>query len=199
MNITKIASNSRVGIERESLDFYATNPQDFKKFVNWYDNNIESLKDKKILESCAGNGHMSIVLKDYADEVVSYDLVERDYKLDKVINMYDIEDIKGFDYVITNPPFRELNKFLKKFLDIAEDGQKLLFLVPMYALETKGRYEIYKEYPPHTIFISTSRILCSKNGNFETFKNKSSAMFCYIKFIKGYKGETKLSFLPFEY
>lgn len=201
MDIRKVATNKRKDIDREKEDFYATYSPHFDKFIKHFisTHNLD-LSRKSVLEPCAGNGNMSEILKKYFKDVKSYDLVQRDYKLDGEIDLFHLtnDDLSEFDYIITNPPYKFNNKLTKHFLQIMNKGQKLILLVPISFLETKGRYEIFKDNPPKEVHISTSRILCSKNGNFEKFNHTGSQIYSYVLFEKGFNGITSLYFIPFE-
>ena len=57
-------------------------------------------------------------------------------------------------------------------------------------LEGKARRKLFDEQPPKVIYVSTKRLKCAMNGDFERYA-KSNAI-CYAWFIweKGYKGDT---------
>ncbi len=63
-----------------------------------------------------------------------------------------------------------------------------MFLKVLF-LEGKARKELFNKYPPKTVYISSSRINCAKNGDFDTY---TSSAIAYAWFIweKGYCGET---------
>lgn len=197
MNVSKF----RKGIEpREGLDFYATDPSSVKKFMEYY-TKIKGyeLENLTCLEPCAGNLHMSNILKGYFKEVNTYDIIERDFKLDKIISILDLttNDIKDFDYIITNPPFKIINQIIKHMVDIMRDKQRFITLAPISILESKARYEIFKDNPPKHIYINTGRVNCAKNGDFVKYPNNSSQVYIWVLFEKGFKGTTSLHFIPY--
>lgn len=53
-------------------------------------------------------------------------------------------------------------------------------------LEGKRRKKLFAKFPPKTVWVSSSRIQCGKNGEFK------DSMVAYAWYIweKGYKGET---------
>lgn len=58
-------------------------------------------------------------------------------------------------------------------------------------LESKKRRELFDKYPPKTIYVSSSRLQCAKNGEFEKYKNGVGTAIAYAWLVweKGYKGE----------
>jgi hypothetical protein len=61
-------------------------------------------------------------------------------------------------------------------------------------LESTGRRELFKKYPPKRVWVSSARITCAKNGDFQKMKESggSAACYCWIIWEKGYEGETTL-------
>ena len=58
-------------------------------------------------------------------------------------------------------------------------------------LEGKGRKSFLENNPPLRVWVSSSRIMCYKNGNVEEGKKQSSAAcYCWYIWQKGYKGDT---------
>jgi hypothetical protein len=59
-------------------------------------------------------------------------------------------------------------------------------------MESKGRKQFFEQNPPKTIYVSSSRILCAKNGDFELMKTKggSAVAYCWFVWHKGFCGDT---------
>lgn len=199
MDITRVATKNIN--EREVNDFYATDPKHFEYCLNWYIERFNlDFSNLSVLEPCCGNGHISDVLKKYFSKVVSYDLIKRQYPLDKVKDLFELtkKDIQDFDYIITNPPFKVMNDITKHLLDIMQDKQKLMMLVPLAFLETKGRYDIFKTYPIKEVHVPSFRINCVKGGDFEKYTRNSSQVYCLVLFEQNFKGVTSLYHIPYE-
>lgn len=176
----QIGATNITKADREENDFYATEP----KAV------IELLKkenfNNEILEPCCGKGHISSILEEYGYKVKSTDIIDRGYeKFNGIGNVFDITKTKCD--IITNPPYKDALKFTKHLLSIMEDGRKLALFLKIQFLEGKARKEFFNTNPPKRIYVSSGRLRCSKNGEFD--KYKSSAI-CYAWFVweKGYKG-----------
>ena len=60
-------------------------------------------------------------------------------------------------------------------------------------MESKDRKHLFKDFPPKTIYVSSSRLLCAKNGMFEEFKESGGAVaYAWYVWEKGYKGRTNI-------
>lgn len=59
-------------------------------------------------------------------------------------------------------------------------------------MEGKKRRKLFDMYPPKTIGVSSSRILCAKNAEFERMKAGGGSAVAYAWYVwrKGYEGET---------
>ena len=93
--------------------------------------------------------------------------------------------------IITNPPYSMAKEFIERALELVEDGRKVAMLLKLTFLESKKRRELFEKYPPKYIYVSSSRLQCAKNGDFETYKNGTGTAIAYGWFVweKGYKGE----------
>lgn len=59
-------------------------------------------------------------------------------------------------------------------------------------LEGKLRKFLFTDFPPKTIYVSSSRILCAKNAEFERMKQGGGSAVAYAWYVweKGYNGDT---------
>ncbi len=185
----QLGASNHTDTEREAHDFYATDPIAIDRLAQVY------TIPKNIIEISAGNGHLSERLKELGHNVISYDLVQRSYSLDKVQNFLECEELpKGYN-VLTNPPFNISLEFVLHSLKLLEDGQQAIFFLKIQFLESAKRYkELFSKYPPKHIFVFTERCLCAMNGEFEIDGKRQSSAVCYAWYIweKGYKGNTTL-------
>lgn len=64
-------------------------------------------------------------------------------------------------------------------------------------LEGKERKKLFLNYPPKYIYVSSSRILCAKNAEFERMKQGGGSAVAYAWYVweKGYKGNTILKWI----
>lgn len=85
-------------------------------------------------------------------------------------------------------------EFVEKAMETVTDGNKVCMFLKLQFLEGKKRRELFKKYPPKTIWVSSSRIMCAKNGDFETMIEGGGSAVAYGWYCweKGYKGDTTL-------
>ena len=90
----------------------------------------------------------------------------------------------------TNPPFASATDWVEHSLELLNEGRYLALFMKITFLEGKGRRELFKKYPPIRVWVSSSRLNCAKNGDFEKYGKGSAACYCWFIWQKGYKGET---------
>ena len=64
-------------------------------------------------------------------------------------------------------------------------------------LEGKRRKDLFRQHPPKTIYVSSSRINCAKNGKFEDLRETGGSAVAYAWYVwqKGYKGATIIKWI----
>ena len=158
-----------------------------------FDNFAINKRINSFLEPCVGGGNI-------ADEVINIlkpnttkfiDIVDRGYPNTEIIDFLTYNEPITTD-VITNPPYKLATQFVKHALDLAQDEVKVAMFLKIQFLEGKERKKLFTEYPPKTIYVSSSRLLCAKNGEFEKMKagGGSAVAYAWYVWVKGYTGET---------
>ena len=73
-----------------------------------------------------------------------------------------------------------------------QEGKNVAMFLKIQFLEGNKRKELFKKYPPKCIYVSSSRILCAKNGDFEGMKKSggSAVAYAWYEWEKGYTGDT---------
>lgn len=188
--------------ERQEHDYYATPPEDTRKFLEVFD----ITKYNNILEPACGEGHMSQVIREYMNDnatLTSMDLIYRGYSeqiakmdfLSKDINAYYNGKEKP-DLTITNPPFKYALEFIKKGLELSDT---VVILAKIQILEGISRSEKLKDLGLKEIYGNVQRCNCWLNGlekNPKTGKSWSGAMFlAWYVFEKGYNGKPMYNWL----
>lgn len=178
-----LGASNHTDKERESDDFYATDPIAGKHILN-----LEDIDN--ILEPACGEGHLSEVFMKAGKTVTSSDMVDRGYGSVKNFLEYDVWN----GDIITNPPYKFAQEFIEHSLKITEEGNKTIMFLKVQFLEGKKRKLLFEKYPPKTIYISSSRILCAKNAEFERMRRGGGSAVAYGWFVwvKGYQGQTAL-------
>lgn len=179
------ASNHTSGV-RENNDFYATEPKAVELLLE------KEHFNRHIWEPACGQGHISEVLNRHGYDVLSTDLIDRGYGRSGVDFLQTTDIFEGD--IITNPPYKYALEFACKGLALLPEGHKMAFLLRIQFLEGKTRRKFFEQYPPRTVYVASSRLVCAKNGDFKTIK--SSAL-CYAWFVwqKGFSGKPTIDWI----
>jgi hypothetical protein len=171
---------------RQNEDYYATEPKAVRLFLE------KEQFGSQIWENACGEGHLSIEMQSLGYDVFSTDLIDRGFG-DGMLDFLSLSEFEDeFDMnIISNPPYKYANEFIKMGLQVIKKGYKMAYLLPIRYLEGKERRQIFEKYPPKKIYVSSGRIKCSKNGEFD--KMEGSAMsYAWFVWEKGFKGKPTL-------
>lgn len=176
-----LGASNHTDSEREVHDYYATDPKACKLLLE-----LESFHN--ILEPACGEGHISKVLIDSGVNVISSDVVDRGYGVRK--DFFSYNEWNGD--IITNPPYKYALSFVKHALDIIPEGNKVAMFLKLQFLEGKKRKEFFMYNPFRTLYVSSSRLLCAKNGDFSG-GNSSAVAYGWFVWVKGFKGRPEIA------
>lgn len=172
--------------DAEPNDYYATEPKA-----------VELLLEKEqfaptVWEPACGEGHISKVLEKYGYEVWSTDLIYRGYGDGGRDFLNTLPGVVWDGDIITNPPYKYAKEFVEKALDIVAPGRKVAMFLKLTFLEGKGRRDLFRNNPPQTVYVSSARLQCGKNGDFS-----GTSMVAYAWFVwkKGYRGTTSIKWI----
>ena len=180
-----LGASSHTEEEREINDYYATEPLAMELLLK------EEEFDNNIWECAVGGGHLAEVLKNTGHNVRCSDIIDRGYPQTEIIDFLkvvpDSQNLWNGD-IITNPPYSFAQAFVEKAMDLIQDGHKVAMFLKLTFLEGKSRKGMFKKYPPKIIYVSSSRLKCCKNGDFE---NNFSSAVAYGWFVweKGFQGD----------
>ena len=172
--------------ERDKTDYYAT-PTD--EVVNILKTLNINLNNQVILEPCAGGGHMVNGILEYAPKAIVYatDFSKHESITNHIISTGEDYDFladnyemppSDIDWIIMNPPFKTIEPFLIRSLEIAEKG--VVMFARLQFLEGQHRYDsILKENPFTDMYVYVDRIQCWKDG----VKPEGSSAQAYAWFI----------------
>lgn len=175
--------------ERDENDFYATHPDAVKDFLKGLEDYNDGLTCNKILEPCAGNGHISEVFKEKGYEVLSWDLVQREYPLDRVGDFLTYDGPQVDADVVTNPPFKLALEFVNKSLDVVTDGRRVCMFLKVQFLEGGKRWErLFSKKCMKYVYVNVRRQHTAMGGDFNKLEAKTQC-YCWFVFEKGFEGE----------
>ena len=168
--------------ERALHDFYATDPMAARLLLELEDFN-------NILEPACGAGHLSKVFEEAGKIVTSTDLIDHGYG--------EVKDFFTYQYwdgdIVTNPPYKYALQFAEHALNIVDNCRKVIMFLKLQFLEGKRRKDFFIKHPPRYIYVSSSRISCALNGDFDNEGKAGGAVaYCWYVWYKGYKGNPEI-------
>lgn len=151
-NLGMVLTN-RSAIDRSKTDFYPTPPDVTIALLDFLESHeMLDPKSMRIWEPACGTGDMAEVMKARGYEVECTDLHETGYGTSGVDFMTN--DRCWYDWIITNPPFSQTEKFIRHALDLR---RPCAFLVKSQFWHAKSRVEIFWENRPSYVLPLTWR------------------------------------------
>lgn len=147
------ASNHAQG-ERAEFDLYCTHPNAVTELLK-----LESFQNE-IWEPCDGLGHISDTLIANGYNVRRSDIVTRGRDIEQLDILQCNEPWNGD--ICTNPPYSHALPIIRKCLDLVGEGCKVAMWLRILFLESKARKELFREYPPKRVWISSSRLSAAR-------------------------------------
>jgi hypothetical protein len=170
-------SSSHTEWEREKNDYYATDPS-AGRFL------LELEKFNNVLEPACWEWHLSKVFEIAGIKVTSSDIVDRWYWWVKWFAEYDY----WWGDIVTNPPYKYAQEFVEHALSITLPWAKIAMFLKLQFLEWKKRKKFFLQNPPKIIYVSSSRIKCAMNGDFDLYPSSAVAYARYV-WINWYFGD----------
>lgn len=190
---SSLAGSSKI-YDREKHDFYATNPQSVRDFLD-----IADINGEHFYEPCVGQGHIANVIKEYFPKakVLGSDIVDRGYPNTLVKDFLNSENDLKTDWVITNPPFKYAKEFIEESLRVSRKGVAMFLKIQF--LEGQARKEFFKDTPLKYVYVFSKRQDPMRDGlelNPETGK-KWGGTTCFAWFVweHGYFGEPTIKWI----
>lgn len=163
--------------DREENDFYATEPKALELLLK------EETFSPCVWECACGAGHLSKVLEAHGYEVRSTDIADHGYGVSGIDFLKCVETFDGD--IITNPPYKYALDFAKKALEVVADGHKVALFLKVQFLEGQTRRKFFDEHPPARIYVSSSRLQCAMNGDFDKYAHKTAIAHAWFIWEKG--------------
>lgn len=145
-----------------------------------------------------GGGHLAKVFDKYEKLAKASDVVNRGYGVQEDF-LYNILNTFNPDYkydgdIVTNPPYKYATEFVKRALNIVAENRKVCMFLKVLFLESNERKELFKQYPPQTVYVCSNRVNCARNGEFEKYQS-SAVAYAWFVWEKGYKGDTVIKWI----
>ena len=179
------ASNHSLGI-REENDFYATEPKAAELLLD------VAPELNNIWECACGEGHLAKVFDNVGKLGKATDLIDRGYGATEDFLL--IKEPYHNGDIVTNPPYKYAKEFVEKALELVDVGRYVCMFLKVLFLESRSRKELFIKFPPKVIYVSSSRINCAKNGDFNTYTSSAIAYAWYV-WQKGYTGDSVVKWI----
>ncbi len=173
--------------KRHKDDFYATPAPATHALLD-----AESFEGS-IWEPACGDGAISKVLAARGHDTTSTDLVDRGYRFGQHGVDFLMETKPLARNIVTNPPFKLANEFVRKALDLTTG--KVAMLLKVGFLEGKGRADIHEKLSRVWVFRARQTFL---RGGSEAIKmNGAGGMIAYGWFVweHGHEGPPTLGWI----
>ena len=171
------ATNHSEG-ERAENDYYATDPVAATLLIQ--EENLSC-----VWECACGDGALAEVFDSIRVLNRATDLIDRGYGKGGIDFSQEHGTYDGD--IVTNPPYKHAEDFIRKAYELIPDGRKVCMFLKLTFLESKARKKLFKEIPLKTLYVSSSRIKCYKNNN-RSYGSSAIAYGWYV-WEKGYTGE----------
>lgn len=182
---TVLGSSNHSDEERQAEDFYATDPAVVKLLLK-----LEQFQTN-ILEPMCGQGHIAETLRKHGHKVKAFDLIDRGYG--NVQNFLSFKTKRNDFDIISNPPYKNVDNYVYQCMKLmTRKGQKTALLIRLLYLEGKARRVMFDRFPPIRVWVSSSRVICAKNGDFVKYSSGSAVAYAWFIWEYGYKGKTTL-------
>ena len=186
---TTLGASNHTDKEREMNDYYATDPIAIDALLE----KCDLSKDTPVWECACGSGELSNRLIELGFRVFSTDLVYRGFGKGGVDFLKQNSNFDG--YILTNPPYKYAKEFVEHALKLTD--KSVFMFLKLQFLEGKARRKLFNTGQLKTVYVSSSRILCAKNGDFEKMiaGGGSAVAYGWFEFQRGYKGDTTIKWI----
>lgn len=162
--------------EAEPNDYYATDPRAVEMLLE------QEQFSECIWEPACGEGHIAKVLEAKGHTVYSTDLIDRNYGIGGIDFLAHSRVFDGD--IITNPPYKYAKEFVAKALESVPPGNRVAMFLKLTFLEGISRRELFKNHPPQSVYVSSDRLRCGKNGDFTG--PRSAVAYAWFVWRRGY-------------
>lgn len=174
--------------EREVNDYYATEPKAAHLLMD-----VEQFSPM-IWECACGEGHLAKEFIAAGHIVYSTDLIDRGFGMVADFLTVAAPPLPGFD-IITNPPYSKAAEFVDHAMTLIDSGHKVAMFLKLQFLEGKARRKLFERWPPKTVYVSSSRLHCAMNGEFEKYSKSNAIAYAWYVWQKDYTGDTVIKWI----
>jgi hypothetical protein len=159
---------------------------------------VLALPSGVIWEPACGRGAIANVLRAHGHRVVCTDLIA--YDADSTA-IYGIDFLKttelptGVGCILTNPPFKLINKFIAHALALCPN---VIMLARLALLESERRSSVLEGRGLRRVFIFRKRLPMMHRDGWQGKRSNSGMAFCWVQWQRGYRGDPVLQRISWE-
>ena len=171
---------------RAENDYYATEPKTINKLFNVLGSDLAA----SIWECACGEGHLSKRMNELLPHlsIKNSDLIDRGFSCE-IIDFLKYNNPNSFaGEIITNPPYKYAQEFVEKAIDTITEGHLVCMFLKLTFLEGQKRKKMFEKYPPKLVYVSSKRLKCALNGQFDN-TGSSAAAYAWFVWQKGWYGD----------
>ena len=174
---------------KDSLDNFPTPPWATRALMRHVIGG--DMSGKSCLEPACGAGHMAKPLAEFFGKVSAQDVANCGFGT--VQDYRTFETSERWDWVITNPPFRLAEEFIKRALTHSKEG--CAFLVRTTFVESVGRYQrLFSQCPPSKVAQFVERVPMVK-GRLDR-KASTATGYCWLVWEKKASEAATMVWIP---
>ena len=172
-------SSTNRGYERHKTDYYVTPIDAVKIFLNSWTKDIgggpKILNDLKWLDPCAGGDSKHqmtypIVIKEMVNPKVLDTIDIRKDSLAQRKEDYLLADTKGYDIIITNPPFYSALSIIEKALEDVGIGGYVVMLLRLNFFGSNQRFKFFQKQLPVWAYVHHHRFSFTDDGKTDSIE-----------------------------
>jgi len=147
--------------KRDPLDRYDTPQEDVQRFLRaWLAELSPNLYTAtwRVWEPAAGSGSIVAALREALPGawIMGSDIAPRGAAVVQ-LDFFGSTMIQGWDLIITNPPYRLAEQFVRHAHKLVRDGGFVVMLLRAAFLEARARRAFWQEFPPSQVFFLERR------------------------------------------
>lgn len=174
--------------DREKDDFYPTPVPATRALL------AKETFGPKIWEPACGDGAISRVLELAGHEVVSTDLMDRDFGTSRIDFL--MERHLMAPEIITNPPFKMAEAFVRHALDLG--ASKVAMMLRLAWLEGSQRKQLFESTPLARVHVASRRLSMSRGGTDAGGGGGSMIAFAWFVWDRSHTSAPELSWFDWK-
>lgn len=189
MNTAVAYARSNIpSVDREKDDFYPTPAPATEALL------AREAFGAHIWEPACGDGAISRVLEAHGHSVVSTDLFDRGFGESRIDFLMERRLLAP--QIITNPPFKMAEEFVRHALDLG--AEKVAVLLRLAWLEGSARKQLFESTPLARVHVASRRLSMARGGTDNGNGGGSMIAFAWFVWDRSHEGAPELGWFDWK-